>query len=70
MTTTQAATTNGGIFASLTVVIILYAVLGAVTIWILLMLSRHWRHADSEIPVPYGLPPSVAAEGSAGQVES
>jgi cytochrome bd ubiquinol oxidase subunit I len=72
MTTTQAATTNGGIYASLTLVIILYAVLGAATIWILLLLSRRWRRDDSsdEIPVPYGLPPSMGAEGPAGQVES
>ena len=50
-TTTQAATTNGGVIASLTLVIVLYAVLGVATIIILRSLSRHWRRGDA---VPYG----------------
>jgi cytochrome d ubiquinol oxidase subunit I len=43
MTTSQAATTNGGVIDSLTAVIILYAVLGVVTVAILRMLARRWR---------------------------
>src|ERR1700689_1269266 len=43
MTTAQAATTNGGVIDSLTAVIILYAVLGVVTVVILRMLARRWR---------------------------
>ena len=43
MTTSQAATTNGGVIDSLTAVIILYAVLGVVPVVILRMLARRWR---------------------------
>ncbi|MCU1489938.1 MAG: cytochrome ubiquinol oxidase subunit [Acidimicrobiaceae bacterium] len=54
-TTAQAATTNGGILASLTVVIVLYAILGVATILILRMLARRWRHGDADqTDVPYG----------------
>jgi cytochrome bd ubiquinol oxidase subunit I len=53
-TTAQAATTNGGVIASLSVVIVLYAVLGAVTIGILRMLTRRWRRGDSSDAVPSG----------------
>jgi cytochrome bd ubiquinol oxidase subunit I len=42
----------------LTLIVILYAVLGAATILILRMLSRRWRRSDAvEAPVPYGPPP-------------
>jgi cytochrome d ubiquinol oxidase subunit I len=68
-TTAQAATTNGGVLASLSIVIAGYAVLGAATIAILLMLSRRWRRDDGDdAPVPYG-PPDLADQ-PAGQVES
>jgi cytochrome bd ubiquinol oxidase subunit I len=53
-TTAQAATTNGGVIASLTVVIVLYAVLGVVTIGILRMLTRRWRRGEAAGSVPYG----------------
>jgi cytochrome bd ubiquinol oxidase subunit I len=54
-TTTAAATTNGGVIASLSVVIIGYAVLGAVTILVLRILARRWRRDDTqEAKVPYG----------------
>ena len=43
MTTSAAATTNGGVIDSLTAVIILYAVLGVATVAILRMLARRWR---------------------------
>jgi cytochrome bd-type quinol oxidase subunit 1 len=59
MTTAQAATTNGGVIDSLTAVIILYAVLGVVTVVILRMLARRWRQgpqAGAEAGVPYGPP--------------
>jgi cytochrome bd ubiquinol oxidase subunit I len=52
-TTAQAATTNGGVIASLSLVIALYAVLGAATIIILRSLSRHWR-SSGPAAVPYG----------------
>jgi cytochrome d ubiquinol oxidase subunit I len=54
-TTTQAATTNGGVYTSLSIVIVLYAVLGVSTILILRLLSRRWRSSDAEdASVPYG----------------
>jgi cytochrome d ubiquinol oxidase subunit I len=59
MTTSQAATTNGGVIDSLTAVIILYAVLGVATLTILRMLARRWRRgpqAEPEAGVPYGPP--------------
>ena len=59
MTTSQAATTNGGVTGTLTAVIILYAVLGVATLIILRMLARRWRrgpHAEPEAGVPYGPP--------------
>jgi cytochrome bd ubiquinol oxidase subunit I len=59
-TTSQAATTNGGIVTSLTLVIVLYAVLGAATIAILRLLSRRWRRGEAaEVGVPYGPPPEL-----------
>jgi cytochrome d ubiquinol oxidase subunit I len=62
-TTAAAATTNGGVLASLTLVIVGYAVLGAATIIILRMLARRWRRGDAaEVAVPYGPPPARADE--------
>jgi cytochrome d ubiquinol oxidase subunit I len=58
-TTTAAATANGGILTSLTLIIVLYAVLGAATIIILRALARRWRRGDApETGVPYGPPPA------------
>jgi cytochrome d ubiquinol oxidase subunit I len=57
--TSQAATTNQGVIASLTAVIVLYAILGITTIAILRMLSRRWRQGPTdgaELAVPYGPP--------------
>jgi cytochrome bd ubiquinol oxidase subunit I len=68
-TTAAAATTNGGVLTSLSLVIVMYAVLGAVTIVILRMLSRRWRRGDvSEAAVPYG-PNSAPQDLAADQVE-
>jgi cytochrome bd ubiquinol oxidase subunit I len=64
-TTAQAATTNGGVIASLSFVIVGYAVLGAATIAILRMLARRWRRGDDlDAAVPYGPPDRTA--GRAG----
>jgi cytochrome bd ubiquinol oxidase subunit I len=69
LTTAAAATTNGGVIASLSLVIVVYAVLGAVTIAILRLLARRWRRGDSEqAGVPYGPPPALAGE-SVGHAE-
>jgi cytochrome bd ubiquinol oxidase subunit I len=57
LTTTAAATTNGGVLASLSITVVLYTVLGAATIVILQSLSRRWRRSDTqEHTVPYGPP--------------
>jgi cytochrome bd ubiquinol oxidase subunit I len=62
-TTTQAATTNGGVIASLSFVVVGYAVLGVATIMILRMLARRWRRGEgTEVTVPYGPPPELADE--------
>jgi cytochrome d ubiquinol oxidase subunit I len=61
LTTAQAATTNRGVIASLTAVIVLYAVLGVATILILRLFARRWRQGDEgETSVPYGPPRSPA----------
>jgi cytochrome bd ubiquinol oxidase subunit I len=56
-TTAAAATTNGGVITSLSIVVVLYAVLGVATVLILRMLARRWWHAgpgQAEADVPYG----------------
>jgi len=59
-TTTAAATANGGVLTSLSLIIAGYAVLGAATIIILRALARRWRRGDAlETEVPYGPPPPV-----------
>jgi cytochrome bd ubiquinol oxidase subunit I len=64
-TTAQAATTNGGVIASLSVVVILYAFLGVATILILQALARRWRRSDdTDADVPYG--PQQAPRDVAG----
>jgi cytochrome bd ubiquinol oxidase subunit I len=63
-TTTQAATTNGGVIASLTGVIVLYAILGVATILILRALARRWRRGEDENDVPYG-PQQAPSPGKA-----
>jgi cytochrome bd ubiquinol oxidase subunit I len=66
-TTTQAATTNGGVIASLSFVIVLYAVLGALTIIILRVLARRWRRGGAQEPeVPYGPPPALQEQSLGG----
>jgi cytochrome d ubiquinol oxidase subunit I len=67
LTTTEAATTNAGVLGSLSVIVVLYALLGVATILILRMLARRWRRSDSEDPnVPYG-PPSMTEEPALGR---
>jgi cytochrome d ubiquinol oxidase subunit I len=67
-TTAAAATANGGVITSLSLIIVLYAVLGAATLLILRMLARRWRRGDArEAAVPYGPPaPRDQAAGPAG----
>jgi cytochrome d ubiquinol oxidase subunit I len=65
-TTAAAATANGGVITSLSLIIVLYAVLGAATLLILRMLARRWRRGDvRDATVPYG-PPSVPQDRAAG----
>ena len=66
-TTAAAATRNGGVLASLSIVIVGYAVLGAATILILRTLARRWRRAEAgDQAVPYG-PPAAGVPGRAGR---
>jgi cytochrome d ubiquinol oxidase subunit I len=65
LTTSAAATTNGGVIASLSFVIVLYAVLGVATIVILRMLARRWRTGQAA-EVPYGPPPPAAQDQTPG----
>jgi cytochrome bd ubiquinol oxidase subunit I len=59
LSTADAATTNGGVVTTLTLIIILYAVLGVATIAILRLLSRRWRQGEmAEEAVPYGPSPA------------
>jgi cytochrome d ubiquinol oxidase subunit I len=65
--TSQAATTNQGVIESLTAVIVLYAILGVVTILILRMLARRWRQSPQDEPdlaVPYGPLPHPVLEST------
>ena len=67
MTTAQAATTNRGVIASLSAVIVLYAVLGVATIVILRLLARHWHAGEeNESTVPYG-PPNAHGTALGGE---
>jgi cytochrome d ubiquinol oxidase subunit I len=66
LTTADAATTNGGVIASLTFVIVLYALLGAATIAILRILARRWRRGAGEPEVPYGPPPALQDQSLGG----
>jgi cytochrome bd ubiquinol oxidase subunit I len=68
-TTAQAATTNGGVLTTLSLIIVVYGVLGATTVAILRILSRRWRRDDRDQAVPYG-PPPVLLDRPAGQVEA
>jgi cytochrome d ubiquinol oxidase subunit I len=55
-TTTEAATANGGVVTSLSLIAVVYAVLGISTIVILRRLSARWRRTEGELEptVPYG----------------
>jgi cytochrome d ubiquinol oxidase subunit I len=67
LTTTEAATTNAGVLGSLSVIVVVYALLGVATILILRMLARRWRRSDAqESIVPYG-PPSAPQEQALGR---
>jgi cytochrome bd ubiquinol oxidase subunit I len=69
-TVAAAATTNGGVITSLSLIIVVYAVLGTATIVILRILSRRWRRDDvEESAVPYGPNPEPQdlAAGEAGR---
>ncbi|MCW2935028.1 MAG: cytochrome ubiquinol oxidase subunit [Actinomycetia bacterium] len=69
-TTAQAATTNGGVVTSLTLIVVLYAVLGVATIAALRLLARRWRRGDAaEGVAPYG-PPRPLPDQPAGQAGS
>ncbi|MCW2540081.1 MAG: cytochrome ubiquinol oxidase subunit [Frankiales bacterium] len=63
-TTADAATRNGGVVTTLSLIIVGYAVLGVATIRVLRMLSARWRRGDAdEVGVPYGPTPDVPNSG-------
>ncbi|MFY9783700.1 MAG: cytochrome ubiquinol oxidase subunit I [Acidimicrobiales bacterium] len=66
--TSQAATTNHDVIASLSFVIVLYAMLGVATIAMLRVLSRRWWKSpeSAELIVPYG-PSDVEEVGAKGE---
>ncbi len=66
MTTAQAATTNRGVIASLSAVVVLYAVLGVATVLVLRMLSRRWRASDAADMTPYGPGPELGTGSATG----
>ena len=62
----DAATTNGGVWATLLVIAGIYAVVGVTTILVLRGMSRRWRsQAGAETDVPYGpnAPPDGDGDG-------
>ena len=66
-TTAEAATASGGVITSLSLVIVVYALLGSATILILRVLARRWRRSDSlEAAVPYGPVPTAQDQTAAG----
>jgi len=69
MRTSDAVTQAGGIWVTFSLVLAIYAVLGATLIITLLAMSRRWRTEDGrEDEVPYGpdtSPPAIAPESSA-----
>ena len=66
MRTEDAVTDAGGIWISLTVVVLLYTALGVGTVLALRALARRWREgeAEEEGDVPYGPPPAMQDEVS------
>jgi cytochrome d ubiquinol oxidase subunit I len=63
-TTADAATKNGGVVTTLSLIIVGYAVLGVATILVLRMLSARWRRGDADqVGVPYGPSPDVPKPG-------
>jgi cytochrome d ubiquinol oxidase subunit I len=62
--TEDAVTQQGGLWLSLTVVVLLYAALGAGTIWALRAMSRRWQaEGEDETGLPYGPQPGVEEVG-------
>jgi cytochrome d ubiquinol oxidase subunit I len=54
-TTADAATRNGGVVVTLTIIVVVYAALAIICVLILRMLSRRWHDNDLDEPgVPYG----------------
>jgi cytochrome bd ubiquinol oxidase subunit I len=68
MRTKDAVTQASGVWVTFTVVLLLYAVLGAALVLTLLWMARRWRAEDDvESDVPYGpsaeVPPAVPSGG-------
>ncbi len=71
MRTSEAVTGASGIWVTFSIVVVLYALLGAATIVVLRAMTRRWREtAHDDLEVPYGptdeQPPAVAPESVGG----
>ena len=68
MRTEDAVTNAGGIWISLTVVLVLYTALGVGAVVAIRAMARRWREgdADEEGDVPYGPPPPLPAREGEG----
>jgi cytochrome bd ubiquinol oxidase subunit I len=71
MRTSDAVTGASGVWVTFSIVVVLYALLGAATIVVLRAMTRRWREtAQDDLEVPYGPtgeePPEIAAEPVAG----
>jgi cytochrome d ubiquinol oxidase subunit I len=62
LTTTQAATTAGGVVGTLAATLVIYGVLTVATFAVLWIMQRRWRagSGEPEVAVPYGPPPAEA----------
>jgi cytochrome d ubiquinol oxidase subunit I len=66
--TADAVTTADGVWVSLTVVLVLYALLGTAAVVVLRAMSRRWRRQDlADRSVPYGPRPVAGAARAAGR---
>jgi cytochrome d ubiquinol oxidase subunit I len=62
LTTSQAATTAGGVLGTLAATLVIYGVLTVATFAVLWVMHRRWQpgSGQAEVPVPYGPPPAEA----------
>jgi cytochrome d ubiquinol oxidase subunit I len=64
LTVQQGATTNGGVWITFIVIMVLYAIVGTTLVLVMRRMSRRWRaqHELDETDVPYGPTPTTLEE--------